>query len=175
MQTDAVKGKNAIHPGRKIALEIVGIVVSIIFLLPFLIVVLNACRTNGEIINSAVGIPQNPANFFTNLSDVWNSPVFNFITSFRDSVVITALSLAVISLFSAMTAWVLVRNKTRWSNFLFLMFVAAMVIPFQVVMFPLLRLLWVLTTRIRSRPFARLRLGTVPPSSLLTLPVSTTV
>ncbi len=138
MQTDAVKGKNAIHPGRKIALEIVGIVVSIIFLLPFLIVVLNACRTNGEIINSAVGIPQNPANFFTNLSDVWNSPVFNFITSFRDSVVITALSLAVISLFSAMTAWVLVRNKTRWSNFLFLMFVAAMVIPFQVVMFPLL-------------------------------------
>ncbi len=138
MQTDAVKGKNAIHPGRKIALEIVGILVSILFLLPFLIVVLNACRTNGEIINSAVGVPENPGNFFSNLSDVWNSPVFNFITSFRDSVLITALSLAIISLCSAMTAWVLVRNKTRWSNFLFLMFVAAMVIPFQVVMFPLL-------------------------------------
>jgi hypothetical protein len=37
-----------------------------------------------------------------------------------------------------MTAWVLVRNKTWWSTALFLMFVAAMVIPFQVVMFPLI-------------------------------------
>ena len=138
MQTDAVKGKNAIHPGRKILLEILGIVLSILFLLPFGIVILNSMRTNGEIINNAVGMPENPAVFFQNLREVWNSPVFNFLTSFRDSIVVTVLSLAVISLFSAMTAWVLVRNKTRWSNFLFLMFVAAMVIPFQVVMFPLL-------------------------------------
>ncbi|MBR7188384.1 MAG: carbohydrate ABC transporter permease, partial [Clostridia bacterium] len=53
-------------------------------------------------------------------------------------VIITVLSLAVISVCSAMTAWVLVRNKTRWSTFLFMMYVAAMVIPFQVVMFPLI-------------------------------------
>ena len=138
MQTDAVKGKNAIHPGRKIVLEIVGILLSILFLMPFIIVVLNSMRTNGEIINQAVGMPNDPGNFFVNVKTVWENPTFNFIQALRDSVIITVLSLAIISIFSAMTAWVLVRNKTKWSNFLFMMFVAAMVIPFQVVMFPLI-------------------------------------
>ena len=138
MQTDAVKGKNAIHPGRKVALEIIGIIVSIFFLMPFAIVVLNSMRTNAEIINSAVGLPQSPGVFFENVASVWNNPTFNFVQAIRDSVIITVLSLAIISIYSAMTAWVLVRNKTKWSNFLFMMFVAAMVIPFQVVMFPLI-------------------------------------
>ena len=138
MQTDAVKGKNAIHPGRKVALEIIGIIVSIFFLMPFAIVVLNSMRTNAEIINSAVGLPQSPGVFFENVASVWNNPTFNFVQAIRDSVIITVLSLAIISICSAMTAWVLVRNKTKWSNFLFMMFVAAMVIPFQVVMFPLI-------------------------------------
>jgi raffinose/stachyose/melibiose transport system permease protein len=37
-----------------------------------------------------------------------------------------------------MGAWVLVRTKTVLSNVIFMVFVAAMVIPFQVVMFPLI-------------------------------------
>ena len=138
MQTDAVKGKNAIHPGRKVALEIIGIIVSIFFLMPFAIVVLNAMRTNAEIINSAVGMPENPKVLFENITAVWNNPTFNFLKALKDSVIITVLSLAIISVCSAMTAWVLVRNKTKWSTALFMMFVAAMVIPFQVVMFPLI-------------------------------------
>lgn len=126
------------HPGRRIALEILTLILFILFMMPFAIVLLNSMRTNAEIINSPVGFPENPANLFQNISDVWNNPTFNFLTSVRDSLIITIFSLAVISIFSAMAAWVLVRNKTRWSNVLFLMYVAAMVIPFQVVMFPLL-------------------------------------
>ena len=126
------------HPGRRIALEIVTLILFILFMLPFVIVLMNSMRTNAEIINAPVGLPENPANLFQNISDVWNNPTFNFLTAVRDSLIITILSLAAISIFSAMAAWVLVRNKTRWSNLLFLMYVAAMVIPFQVVMFPLL-------------------------------------
>jgi len=126
------------HKGRQIALEIVTLLLFILFMMPFIIVVLNSMRTNVEIINQPVGLPENPANLFSNISDVWNNATFNFLSAFRDSVIITVISLAVISIFSSMAAWVLVRNKTRWSNILFLMYVAAMVIPFQVVMFPLL-------------------------------------
>ncbi len=126
------------HPGRKLALEIVTLILFILFMLPFVIVVLNSMRTNAEIMNAPVGLPENPANLFQNISDVWNNPTFNFLAAARDSLIITVISLAVISIFSSMAAWVLVRNKTRWSNILFLMYVAAMVIPFQVVMFPLL-------------------------------------
>ena len=85
-----------------------------------------------------MGLPTSLSTFGENVASVWNNPTFNFLPAFKDSVIITALSLAVISICSAMTAWVLVRNKTWWSTALFLMFVAAMVIPFQVVMFPLI-------------------------------------
>ena len=126
------------HKGRKLALEIVTLLLFILFMMPFLIVVLNSMRTNAEIINEPVGWPQSAAQLFTNITDVWNNPNFNFLSALKDSVIITVLSLAVISLFSSMAAWVLVRNKTKWSSILFFMYVAAMVIPFQVVMFPLL-------------------------------------
>ncbi len=126
------------HRGRQIALEIVTLLLFILFMMPFLIVVLNSMRTNAEIINEPVGWPKNLGQLWTNISDVWNNPNFNFLSALKDSVIITVLSLAIISIFSAMTAWVLVRNKTRWSSLMFFMYVAAMVIPFQVVMFPLL-------------------------------------
>ena len=126
------------HKGRKVVLEIVTLLLFILFMMPFVIVVLNSMRTNAEIINEPVGLPQNVGQLWTNISDVWNNPNFNFLSALKDSVIITVLSLAVISIFSSMAAWVLVRNKTKWSKYMFLMYVAAMVIPFQVVMFPLI-------------------------------------
>lgn len=126
------------HKGRQIVLEIVTLILFLFFMMPFIIVVFNSMRTNQDIINQPVGVPTDISQFWTNITDIWNNPTFNFLTALRDSVIITVLSLAIISLFSSMAAWVLVRNKTRWSNFLFMSYVAAMVIPFQVVMFPLL-------------------------------------
>lgn len=122
----------------KTAIEILTFLLFVVFMLPFVIVVLNSMRSNAEIINAPIGIPANLSTFFSNVKEVWNNPLFNFLAACRDSLIITILSLAVISIFSAMAAWVLVRNKTWWSNVLFMTYVAAMVIPFQVVMFPLL-------------------------------------
>lgn len=121
-----------------IGLEALAILLFVAFMLPFVVVVLNSMRTNGEIINQAVGMPQNPSMLIDNVLTVWNNPTFSFLNAFYNSVIITVGSLAVISMFSAMTAWVLVRRKTKWSNALFMLFVSAMVIPFQVVMFPLI-------------------------------------
>ena len=134
-----VVGQNKARQKRlRVLAEIGCILLFILFMLPFFIVLMNSMRTNAEIINSAVGMPENPKVLFENITAVWNNPTFNFLKALKDSVIITVLSLAIISVCSAMTAWVLVRNKTKWSTFLFMMFVAAMVIPFQVVMFPLI-------------------------------------
>jgi len=122
----------------KNTIELLTFLLFILFMLPFAIVVLNSMRSNAEIINAPIGTPESISNFVLNVKEVWNNPLFNFLAACRDSLIITILSLAVISLFSSMAAWVLVRNKTWWSNLLFMMYVAAMVIPFQVVMFPLL-------------------------------------
>jgi len=126
------------HRGRRIVLEIVTFILFILFMMPFVIVVFNSMRTNVDIINQPVGFPTDLGQLWRNITEIWNNPNFNFLSALRDSVIITIASLAVISIFSSMAAWVLVRNKTKWSTFLFMAYVAAMVIPFQVVMFPLL-------------------------------------
>ena len=134
-----IVGQNKARQKRlRVLAEIGCILLFILFMMPFFIVLMNSARSNAEIINQAVGMPTDLKNFTDNVTSVWNNPTFKFLQALRDSVIITVLSLAIISICSAMTAWVLVRNKTKWSTFLFMMFVAAMVIPFQVVMFPLI-------------------------------------
>lgn len=123
---------------RTLILEIIGIVIALIVLSPFFLVVINSAKTSADIVLSPISLPENWGQIFTNMKNVINNESFNYWKSFFSSLLITIVSLALLTLFSSMTAWVLVRNKTKWSNFIFMLFVAAMVIPFQVVMLPLL-------------------------------------
>ena len=118
--------------------EIVGIIISIIILAPFILVILNSAKTSADIVISPLSIPKKWGQMLTNFNNVIHNDSFNYWKSFFSSLLITTVSLAVVSVFSSMTAWVLCRNKTKWSGFIFMLLVAAMVIPFQVVMLPLL-------------------------------------
>jgi len=69
---------------------------------------------------------------------IWTNPNIQYQDSFISSIIITGLSLLALIFFSSQAAWVLVRTKTKTSQIIFFTFVAAMVIPFQIVMFPLL-------------------------------------
>ena len=138
MQTQAVQAARTKSRLKSILLEAVCILLFILFMLPFVIVLLNSMRSNSEIMQSAVGLPTNIGQFFTNVKAMLSNATFSYFSSFKDSTIITVFSLAAISLVSSMAAWVLVRNKSRVSKGIFLMFIAAMCIPFQVVMFPLI-------------------------------------
>jgi raffinose/stachyose/melibiose transport system permease protein len=118
--------------------EIVGIILSLIILAPFILVILNSAKTSADIVISPLSIPKKWGQMLTNFNNVIHNDSFNYWKSFFSSLLITSVSLAVVSVFSSMTAWVLCRNKTKWSGFIFMLLVAAMVIPFQVVMLPLL-------------------------------------
>jgi raffinose/stachyose/melibiose transport system permease protein len=122
-----------------VLLEIITPLLFVLFMMPFLLVILNSAKTSKEIIYSPVSLPSNWGQMTTNITAIFNNPSTDYIGAFVDSLVITVLSLAVIVIFSAMCAWSLVRNKTKWSTVVFLCFVSAMVIPFQVVMFPLVK------------------------------------
>ncbi|MGN0465903.1 MAG: carbohydrate ABC transporter permease [Lachnospiraceae bacterium] len=123
---------------RTLIAEIVAIIITIVMLAPFLLVVLNSAKTSADIVISPISLPKNWGQFFTNMTNVINNQSFNYWNSFFSSLFITAVSLILLTVCSSMAAWVLVRNKTKWSNFIFMLFVSAMVIPFQVVMLPLL-------------------------------------
>lgn len=127
------------------------------FMVPFVMVVINSAKTSKEIIFSAIAMPENWGQLFTNIKLIFTNSTVDYIGAFWDSLVITFFSLLVIVVFSSMAAWVLVRNKTGWSALLFMAFVAAMVIPFQVLMYPLVRWMRVIGDSIGFK-----LLGTVP-------------
>jgi raffinose/stachyose/melibiose transport system permease protein len=122
-----------------VLLEAATILLFIVFMFPFGMVVLNSAKTSKEIIFNAIALPSHWGQLFTNIALIFNNPSVDYIGAFVDSTIITVLSLLVIVIFSSMAAWVLVRNKKIWSTILFMAFIAAMVIPFQVLMYPLVR------------------------------------
>jgi len=119
------------------ALEIVAIALFIVYMLPFVMVLINSAKPVLDIIMDPLALPQNPSRIFTNIEAVLASEVVRYTSSFVSSAIITVISVAVLVLISSMAAWVLVRTKSKLSTTVFMIFVAAMVIPFQVVMFPL--------------------------------------
>jgi raffinose/stachyose/melibiose transport system permease protein len=137
LHLDAVGQKQQHSKAKRIALEIFAIILMLVVLSPFVIVLFNSTKTFDHITRDPVSPPENWENLRINIEAVMHDPTTDFIGAFKDSAIITVLSLVVIVIFSAMAAWVLVRNKSKFSNFTFMMFVAAMVIPFQVVMYPL--------------------------------------
>ena len=61
-----------------------------------------------------------------------------FTQSFFVTLFITTISILMIVMASSLAAWAMIRNKTVYSKLVFYIFIAAMLVPFQGVMFPLL-------------------------------------
>lgn len=118
---------------------IIAIVIALYVLFPFFLVVINSCKQTADITANPIGFNGvSLANLYQNLSDVINNTHFLFWSAFTSSAVITILSLILLALLGAMAAWVICRNKTKWSVVIYFTFIASMIIPFQVVMLPLI-------------------------------------
>ena len=120
-------------------MEALTIAVMVMFLVPLFLVLINAAKTNNEIISSPLSLPSDWSILFKNITTIWNNPNLRYSQALVNSFVITTFSLVGITIFSAMAAWVLLRTKTKLSTAILMLFIAAMVIPFQVVMFPLVK------------------------------------
>lgn len=122
---------------RRYLIEIVMVLFLIVYLYPFVIVLINSAKDAFSVTQFPMQLPEKWGQLFINMQTIWTSPNIRYGSSFVSSVLITTFSLLFVTIFPAMGAWVLVRTKTKTSHLLFLVFVAAMVIPFQIVMFPL--------------------------------------
>ncbi|WP_020612617.1 carbohydrate ABC transporter permease [Sediminispirochaeta bajacaliforniensis] len=119
-------------------LECIAALLFLAFIFPFFIVLINSAKGSFEVTQQPMKLPDDWSMILKNMVSIWTNPNIQYQNSFISSSLITAISLVVIVMFSSQAAWVLVRTKTRISRFFFFIFVAAMVIPFQIVMFPLL-------------------------------------
>jgi raffinose/stachyose/melibiose transport system permease protein len=118
----------------------VGVIIALYVLFPFFLVVLNSFKAQASIVESPVAFKgASVGQLMKNLNAVINNLNFQFWYAFGTSAVITIISLVLLAVLGAMAAWVISRNnKTTWATVIYMVFIASMIIPFQVVMLPLI-------------------------------------
>jgi len=116
-----------------LSLEVIGIILAIVWMAPFYLMITNAFKPKKEIFMNVMGLPDEV--MFSNFKEAFFE--MDFLVALMNSVIITGVSIAVILIFSSMAGYALARNKSKFSSILLLVFVSAMLIPFQSVMIPL--------------------------------------
>lgn len=120
-------------------IRIIVIIIAVLVLFPFFLIVINVFRNANDIVSNPVSIANMSFEKLTNnLTSVINNTNFSFWSAFATSAIVTVFSLVLLALFGGMAAWVICRNKTKWSALIYMVFIASMIIPFQVVMLPLI-------------------------------------
>lgn len=117
-------------------LGVIGIIAGLLFLAPFAIIVNNSFKTRKGFALNVLGLP---GEFFTLNNYPESFQKLNFVRCASNSLFITAASVILLIIFTSMASWMLVRTKTKISTFIFLLLSAAILIPFQAVMLPLVR------------------------------------
>lgn len=102
---------------------------SLIIIVPFLIVIFNAFKTKPEAINMALSLPE--TWHFENLLTVWEEG--NILQSLRNSLIISVTSVMITVFASAMCAYVISRNRTRWNRFIYTYFAMGLMVPVSMV------------------------------------------
>ena len=110
------------------------LMLTLLFVLPIVIVLMNSFKGQFYITSEPFRLPN--ADTFVGLDNYINGiRKIEFFEAFGYSLFITVASVLLIVLGTSMTAWYLVRAKSRFASFLYYIFVFSMIVPFQMVMF----------------------------------------
>lgn len=115
---------------------IILLILFICFIFPFILVVINVFKTKGDITSNPLSLIGEHGFTFENFPAAMKK--MNFLTVFGNSLIVTVCSTLLTIVISSMTSFVIVRNgKWKLCTLMFSLMVASMVIPFQVLMVPL--------------------------------------
>ena len=110
----------------------------LVWIMPIVEVAINSFKTNASINTNAFALPN--AETFTRLENYIKGLTFGnypFVKAFGYSLFITVVSVALILLFTSMTAWYIARVNSRFSKISYYLCLFSMIVPFQMVMFTL--------------------------------------
>ena len=124
---------------KKIAHIVMWVVLLLLFfcfIAPFFLVIINVFKTKADITSNPLALVG--AHGFTMKNFPEAMKKMNFWTVFTNSAIITVCSTVLTIVVSSMAAFVIVRNQRwRFCTLIFSLMIASMVIPFQVLMVPL--------------------------------------
>lgn len=120
----------------RLILEIVMIILSLLFLYPLILAIINSFKSFSEVMSDVIAMPQQFN--FDNYAYVWK--YINYPRLFINNTIITVIGLVGIILFSSVAAYKLSRTQSKWSNIIYLLCIVPMLIPFQSIMLTVLQL-----------------------------------
>ena len=124
---------------RVVILMIIAILLALYILFPFFLVLINSFKTQASIVQDPISLAgASLKQFLSNVDAVVHNKNFVFWHAFGSSALVTIISLFLLAVFGGMAAWVICRNKAKWSTVIYMVFISSMIIPFQVVMLPLI-------------------------------------
>lgn len=113
---------------------IILFILAVAFLSPIFIVLMNSFKGKFYISDTPFAFPT--SDTFVGLQNYTSGIAkTGFLNAFGLSLFITVCSVAVIVLFTGMTAWYITRVKSKFNSILYYVFLFSMIVPFQMVMF----------------------------------------
>lgn len=128
------KNKQKIRPSQ-IALFALTLVLAVFFLWPVFFAVMSAFKSNGDILKSPVSLPT--SLYLKNFQDLFAQS--DFVTAIKHSLILTIVSEALIVCLVPMAAYAIERRSSRVTSLIYTYFLAGMMIPFHLYMFPLFK------------------------------------
>ena len=117
-------------------MTIILTLLSLLFLFPVALVFINSLKNKLYISEQPFALPLNEMSAgFENFTGGIEKT--GFIAATGNSAFITVFSVLAILLFTSMTAWWITRVKSKFTSAVYYLFVFAMIVPFQMVMFTL--------------------------------------
>lgn len=120
----------------RLVLEIVMVLLSLLFLYPLFLTVINSLKSFSELMTDVIALSKHLA--FSNYSYVWK--YINYPRLFLNNAIITLLGLIGIILISSIGAYKLARTKSKWSALIYFLCIMPMLIPFQSIMLTVLQM-----------------------------------
>jgi raffinose/stachyose/melibiose transport system permease protein len=132
LKQSAIPLKPGLLASRGLALLIV-LFWSALLVIPLIVLLSVALKSPTDLLNNPLGWPVQFV--WSNFVDAWNNAGLG--QAFFNSVLITSVTLLGLILFGAMAAYPLARFTGPWSQRIYLYFVAGLIVPLQLGLFPL--------------------------------------
>lgn len=121
---------------RPIIRTVVAVLLFLFYMFPFFMIVLNSFKDKRDITKLPLSFGGKKGFTIDNYITAFQR--LDFLNVFKNSFLVTGISVLLIILFSSMCAYIFVRKDWKINKLLFLLMMFSMVIPFQVVMIPLI-------------------------------------
>ncbi len=108
------------------------VVTAVVFLIPFVFIVLTAMKTREEANLLEFALPTDFV-LFENIVQVLQVRDYTVVRAFFNSAILTVFSVSIMVLLAAMVGWTLQRRQSRWNGLINMLVLAGLIIPPAVV------------------------------------------